>query len=638
MASPLAWLRPIDSEHSAIWQCLAGESMASVARLILTASGGPFLDATPEELALVTPELALRHPTWRMGAKITIDSATLANKGLEVIEAHWLYDVGYDAIDVVVHPQSVVHSAVVFVDGSLKAQLGTPDMRLPIQYALLYPHREPSPAAAPDLAAAASLTFRTPDEARFPALRIARAAGRIGSRATAALIAADEVAVERFLAGTLDFPGIPRLLEDAVGRYGGGPDQTPDVAALVALDAEIRDAFGSRGPGSARRRSAARARRMTELTGFVQSVITLVIFVFILGFLVVIHELGHFIVARLAGIRVLEFGIGFPPRAKVLRSEGETLYTLNWLPLGGFVKLEGEDGESDDPRSFVRAGLPLKLIILVAGVAMNVLLAVAIFTSIGWLPGRSGALGFQYVQAGSPAALVKLQGTGEGKDDQAGGQDPGHRRRAVPRLRQRTGDARLAPEPGGPLGRPDRPPRRRHDRRPDHQAALRPSSTRRTDRWASRASGSIPSRRPSPARRWTQPSSGWHGPGKHSVSSPPGLGSLGDAIVHRPTEAPPVQGPVGIAVGVGDVFWQQGPIATLFLAGLLSANLALVNILPLPPLDGGRMFVLILKTLVGKRLSLKAEQLTYLVGFGFLMLFLAWITFFDIARQIGGGQ
>ncbi len=140
-ASPLAWLRPIDSEHSAIWQCLVGESMDAVAALVLTASGGPFLDADPATLAAVTPEQALHHPTWAMGAKITIDSATLANKGLEVIEAHWLYDVAYDAIEVVIHPQSVVHSAVRFVDGSLKAQLGTPDMRLPIQYALTYPDR-----------------------------------------------------------------------------------------------------------------------------------------------------------------------------------------------------------------------------------------------------------------------------------------------------------------------------------------------------------------------------------------------------------------------------------------------------------------------------------------------------------------
>jgi len=224
--------------------------MAAVSRLVLTASGGPFLDE-PETLDAVTPAMALRHPTWSMGAKITIDSATLANKGLEVIEAHWLYDVDYDAIDVVVHPQSVVHSAVQFIDGSLKAQLGTPDMRLPIQYALTYPDRLPSPAAPPDLLGVARLDFREPDEARFPALRIARDAGRIGSRASAALIAADEVAVARFLDGTLDFPGIPRLLEAAVDRFGTGDDQAPDVDALVALDAEVRAAFSTGVVGSA---------------------------------------------------------------------------------------------------------------------------------------------------------------------------------------------------------------------------------------------------------------------------------------------------------------------------------------------------------------------------------------------------
>ena len=241
-ASPLAWLRPIDSEHSAIWQCLAGEPMRAVASLILTASGGPFLDGPPS-LDGVTPAQALRHPTWTMGAKITIDSATLVNKGLEVIEAHWLYDVDYGAIEVVIHPQSVVHSAVRFVDGSLKAQLGTPDMRLPIQYALTHPDRLPSPAAPPDLLAAARLDFRAPDEARFPALRIAREAGRMGPRASAALIAADDVAVARFLDGTLGFTAIPALLEAAVERYGGSAD--PDVDELVALEREVRDTFAT---------------------------------------------------------------------------------------------------------------------------------------------------------------------------------------------------------------------------------------------------------------------------------------------------------------------------------------------------------------------------------------------------------
>jgi 1-deoxy-D-xylulose-5-phosphate reductoisomerase len=186
-----------------------------------------------------------------MGAKITVDSATLANKGLEVIEARWLYDVDYDAIEVVIHPQSVVHSAVRFVDGSLKAQLGTPDMRLPIQYALTHPERRPSPSTAVDLVAAGRLDFRAPDEGRFPALRIAREAGRIGQRATTALIAADEVAVERFLTGSLDFTGIPRLLETAVEQYGSGADQAPALDALIALDAEVRAAYGSASLGSA---------------------------------------------------------------------------------------------------------------------------------------------------------------------------------------------------------------------------------------------------------------------------------------------------------------------------------------------------------------------------------------------------
>jgi 1-deoxy-D-xylulose-5-phosphate reductoisomerase len=243
-AAPLAWLRPIDSEHSAIWQCLVGEGGEGVEALLLTASGGPFLDE-PADLARVTPEMALRHPTWKMGAKITIDSATLANKGLEVIEAHWLYDVSYDAIEVVIHPQSVVHSAVRFVDGSLKAQLGTPDMRLPIQYALSYPNRRPSPAAAPDLVSIGRLDFRAPDEARFPALRIAREAGKIGSRASAALIAADEVAVARFLDGSLDFPGVPALLGAAVDRFGRAGGQEPSVDELIAIDDEVRRAFAN---------------------------------------------------------------------------------------------------------------------------------------------------------------------------------------------------------------------------------------------------------------------------------------------------------------------------------------------------------------------------------------------------------
>jgi 1-deoxy-D-xylulose-5-phosphate reductoisomerase len=240
LASPLGWLRPIDSEHSALWQCLVGEDHGAITRLLLTASGGPFLETSVADLATVTPDRALRHPTWRMGAKITIDSATLANKGLEIIEARWLYDVPFSAISVVIHPQSVVHSAVQFVDGSIKAQLGTPDMRLPIQYALTYPARRPSPAAAVDLIAAGRLDFRAPDEERFPALRIAREAGLAGPRASAALISADEVAVARFLGGSLDFAGIPRVLAAAVEKFGSAEPREPDLDELVALDVQVR--------------------------------------------------------------------------------------------------------------------------------------------------------------------------------------------------------------------------------------------------------------------------------------------------------------------------------------------------------------------------------------------------------------
>ncbi len=238
-ASPLAWLRPIDSEHSALWQCLVGERMSEVHRLILTASGGPFRDWPPERLSGITPADALAHPTWSMGAKVTIDSATLMNKGLEVLEACWLYDVDLPRISVVIHPQSLIHSLVEFVDGSIKAQLGLPDMRIPIQYAVTYPHRTLGPAPRLDLLEHPTMTFQAPDEARFPAIRIARSAGQRGAWASTALIAADEIAVDRFLSRSLAFQDIASLASDAVERFGSGTGE-PGVEALIGLDAEVR--------------------------------------------------------------------------------------------------------------------------------------------------------------------------------------------------------------------------------------------------------------------------------------------------------------------------------------------------------------------------------------------------------------
>jgi 1-deoxy-D-xylulose-5-phosphate reductoisomerase len=235
-------LIPVDSEHSALLQCLAGEPRESVSRLILTASGGPFRGWARETLAEVTPEQALAHPTWDMGPRITIDSATLFNKGLEVIEAHHLFDVDYDRISVLVHPQSILHSAVEFVDGAWKGHLGHPDMRIPIQYALTAPDRAPSPARPFDLAGL-DLTFETPDQEAFPALGLAYAAGREGGSSPAVLNAGDEVAVAAFLDGRLGFLGITDVVSATLETADWRPLET--VEDVVAADREGREIAAS---------------------------------------------------------------------------------------------------------------------------------------------------------------------------------------------------------------------------------------------------------------------------------------------------------------------------------------------------------------------------------------------------------
>jgi 1-deoxy-D-xylulose-5-phosphate reductoisomerase len=229
---------PVDSEHNAIHQCLHGRSPAEVRRLVLTASGGPFRGQSPAELEEVGPDDALRHPTWRMGRKITIDSATLMNKGLEVIEAHWLFGVDADAIDVMIHPQSVVHSMVELVDGSILAQLGVTDMRLPIQYAFSYPERWASPLPPLDLAACGRLDFHLPDHDSFPGLRLAYRALRAGGGLPVVLNAANEVAVEAFLGGRLRFTAIPTLIERTMNAHEPSPVTT--LKAVRDVDAWAR--------------------------------------------------------------------------------------------------------------------------------------------------------------------------------------------------------------------------------------------------------------------------------------------------------------------------------------------------------------------------------------------------------------
>ena len=216
----------VDSEHSAIFQCLDGKPSSSVRKLWLTASGGPFRATQIEELPEVTVERALKHPSWVMGRKITIDSATLFNKGLEMIEARWLFDIEMQRVGVIVHPQSIVHSMVEFVDGSILAQLSTPDMCLPIQYALTYPERVQSERVQTDLPKLGGLTFEEPDSKRFPALTLARRAGEIGGTLPAVLNAANEVAVEAFLQGTIGFTYIPEVVRHTLDRHQVRPHPT----------------------------------------------------------------------------------------------------------------------------------------------------------------------------------------------------------------------------------------------------------------------------------------------------------------------------------------------------------------------------------------------------------------------------
>ena len=235
-----ATLLPVDSEHNAIFQCLAGSRREDVSKLILTASGGPFRTTSEADIRAATPEQAVAHPNWTMGAKISVDSASLMNKGLELIEAHFLFGLPPERIEVLIHPQSVVHSLVEYIDGSVLAQLGSPDMRVPIAYALAWPERMPTPAERLDLASIGSLEFEQPDLQRFPALRIARQALVQGGAVPTILNAANEIAVASFLGGQIGFTEIAGLVEQTIERaVAGAPSSIEDV---IQVDLETRRA------------------------------------------------------------------------------------------------------------------------------------------------------------------------------------------------------------------------------------------------------------------------------------------------------------------------------------------------------------------------------------------------------------
>jgi regulator of sigma E protease len=363
-----------------------------------------------------------------------------------------------------------------------------------------------------------------------------------------------------------------------------------------------------------------------------RTIVTVVLFIAILGSLVMIHELGHFVAAKLFRVRVLEFAIGFPPRVRILRTIGETVYTLNWLPIGGYVKLEGEDGDGPaDPRSFVSQRLPKQLLILVAGVAMNVILAWAIFTGGALIGDPAIGVYVPYVEPGLPAEVAGIE--------------PGD---VISRV---DGRAYGAFGPASVLGVLHESAGRtvvltilRDGRQFDITTTLRTTAELTDGKGAlgiGKANQYPLEARPTPDRINYSPATAVSLGIDRTTSAMglivDGVGQLATAIVTQPTQPPPASGPIGIATQIGDVFWSLGPLVTLYLAGILSANLAVVNILPFPPLDGGRMLILVLKRLAGSRLSLRVERLTYFVGFAMLLAFLVWVTGFDIARGLSGG-
>lgn len=376
------------------------------------------------------------------------------------------------------------------------------------------------------------------------------------------------------------------------------------------------------------------------LTNVLDGAINVLLLLAILVVLVVIHEVGHFVMARRAKVRVHEFGIGFPPRARVLGHDGETLYTLNWLPLGGFVRLEGEEGESDDPRSFVRQKLSTRLIILLAGVVMNIVLAFVLFAAIAGFADPSADIRVLAVQPGSPAEQAGL----------IGGQQVGQTPEGVP-IYDESGDLILAIDgrrfawfdlPDGPTASINYLRERPSTtvtltvQRPDGSVVDLTATTRSAEQIAGGQGplGFSPGTRPGDTIERDPVSAVAIGAERTLDASTLILRAVGEFVTNLTD--PQVAGPIGIANAIGIVRAEAPPIFLVFLVALLSANLAVINALPFPPLDGGRVAVALIQAISNNRISEAAERLVYLTGFILLMMLIIWISYFDITRQFGG--
>ncbi len=404
-----ARLLPIDSEHNAIFQCMPVDAQATpsrkgVSKVLLTASGGPFRRWSLAQMFEATPDQACAHPNWSMGRKISVDSASLMNKGLEFIEACWIFDLAPEQVDVVVHPQSIIHSMVQYLDGSVLAQMGNPDMRTAIAYGLGWPERLASGVAPLDLVATARLDFEAPDETRFPCLRLARESVAVGGTAMAVCNAANEVAVAAFLDKKIRFTDIPAVIEHTLERADiveptdfvrGRRSRCPGAGACIWI------------PGR-----SATAHYCVEAS-LMELFYTIALTLGTLAVLVAIHEFGHFWVARRCGVQVLRFSIGFGTSLFSWRDRQGTEYSIAAIPLGGYVKMlderEGEVPASELHRAFNRKPPLQRIAVVSAGPLANLLLAVVAYWFL-YMAGESGYVPIiGEVEPDSVAAVAGLE-------------------------------------------------------------------------------------------------------------------------------------------------------------------------------------------------------------------------------------
>ena len=613
-------LLPVDSEHSAIFQCLQDkESAPSLTKILLTASGGPFFGMKTEELRTKTKADALKHPNWNMGAKITIDSATLMNKGLELIEAVWLFGLPPEKIQIVVQRQSIVHSAVQFSDHSVIAQLGVPDMRIPIQYALTYPKRVPGVVPELDFAALKVLTFDVADEETFRCLAACKKAIKKGGLGPCAANGANEEAVKLFLEDKIGFLDIGRLVEAVVDSDRFGGDYT--LSDVYECDRMAREFV----------------RAHLCFLGVRMSVfITLLAALFVFSAVIAIHEFGHFAVAKLCGIRVNEFSIGMGPALWKTVRKG-TQYTLRALPVGGYVALEGEESPESQQAEAARdrqeeaapapvppekgTGIPLneapvwqRMLVMVAGAVMNFVLGFVVLLIL--LTAQSSPLTSKMIYAVEDGALCGQTGLQAGDEIVA----VNGRRCFVAndiiyelvRTEQYRADFTVLRD-GQTVELPDV----QFDTWTDEAGQVHMSlgftvyGLAKTPRNVLREAGN---------------SMLYYG---RIIFT-----SLADLLRGRES-INNLSGPVGIVTAIGQAAsygWQD----LLQMLALITINLGILNLLPFPALDGGKVVFLAIEGITGHAVPEKLQGSLTVAAFALLFGLMIFATYNDIIRLITG--